>query len=205
MRSRWACTLWRSEGVEARIGGKEALTPAVLLHPHAAGGAAQKSFQAVLLAAKPVPEHHRRQRRGGTRQGGAVHLGIGPQGARQAVGGAVEPLAGDRHELIERLGRARATARSSVRRCSRARAQHPKARRARPSTRAINSLRTGTAISAAAVGVGARRSEAKSIRVMSVSWPTAEISGIMLSAAARTTISSLKAHRSSMEPPPRRR
>eukprot|EP01035_Chromulina_nebulosa_P036342 gene36342-48947_t len=43
---------------------------------------------------------------------------------------------------------------------------------------------TGTAISAAAVGVGARLSAAKSISVMSVSWPTAEISGIMLSAAA---------------------
>ena len=38
---------------------------------------------------------------------------------------------------------------------------------------------------------------------MSVSWPTAEISGIMLSAAARTTISSLNDHRSSSEPPPR--
>ena len=41
------------------------------------------------------------------------------------------------------------------------------------------------AISAAAVGVGARRSETKSIRVVSVSWPTAEISGIFEAAAAR--------------------
>ena len=39
-------------------------------------------------------------------------------------------------------------------------------------------MRTGTAISAAAVGVGARRSAAKSISVVSVSWPTAEISGM---------------------------
>ena len=62
----------------------------------------------------------------------------------------------------------------------------------------MSSIRTGTAISAAAVGVGARRSATKSIRVMSVSWPTAEISGMRLSAAARTTISSLKAHRSSI-------
>ncbi len=69
--------------------------------------------------------------------------------------------------------------------------------------RTSSSERTGTAISAAAVGVGARRSAAKSISVMSVSCPTAEISGIMLPAAARTTISSLKHHRSSSEPPPR--
>ena len=45
---------------------------------------------------------------------------------------------------------------------------------------ASSSERTGTAISAAAVGVGARRSEAKSISVTSVSCPTAEMSGIML-------------------------
>ena len=68
---------------------------------------------------------------------------------------------------------------------------------------AIRSARTGTAISAAALGVGARRSETKSIRVVSVSWPTAEISGMVEAAAARTTISSLKAHRSSRLPPPR--
>ncbi len=42
---------------------------------------------------------------------------------------------------------------------------------------APQSARTGTAISAAAVGVGARRSAAKSVNVVSVSWPTAEISG----------------------------
>ena len=41
-----------------------------------------------------------------------------------------------------------------------------------------SSARTGTAISAAAVGVGARRSAAWSISVVSVSCPTAEISGI---------------------------
>ena len=70
-------------------------------------------------------------------------------------------------------------------------------------TLASNSLRTGTAISAAAVGVGARRSETKSISVVSVSWPTADIRGTEQAAAARTTISSLKAIRSSREPPPR--
>ncbi len=59
------------------------------------------------------------------------------------------------------------------------------------------------AISAAAVGVGARRSEAKSISVVSVSCPTAEISGMRQAAAARTTISSLNAIRSSRLPPPR--
>ena len=65
------------------------------------------------------------------------------------------------------------------------------------------SARTGTAISAAPVGVGARRSATKSIRVVSVSCPTAEMTGMVLSATARTTASSLKPHRSSSEPPPR--
>ena len=69
--------------------------------------------------------------------------------------------------------------------------------------RSASSARTGTASSAAAVGVGARWSAARSISVVSVSWPTAEISGIALAAAARTTTSSLNAQRSSSEPPPR--
>src|SRR5206468_3240200 len=73
----------------------------------------------------------------------------------------------------------------------------------RLATSVASSARTGTAISAAAVGVGARRSAAKSISVTSVSWPTAAISGIALSAAARTTTSSLNDQRSSSEPPPR--
>ena len=71
------------------------------------------------------------------------------------------------------------------------------------SIRASNSRRTGTAISAAAVGVGARASETKSIKVVSVSCPTAEISGMSLSEAARATASSLNPQRSSIDPPPR--
>jgi hypothetical protein len=61
----------------------------------------------------------------------------------------------------------------------------------------------GAASSAAAVGVGARRSAARSARVTSVSWPTPHTTGSGLPATARTTRSSLKAHRSSSEPPPR--
>ena len=72
-----------------------------------------------------------------------------------------------------------------------------------PRAAGASSLRTGTASSAAAVGVGARWSAARSISVVSVSCPTAEISGIALAAAARTTTSSLNAQRSSSEPPPR--
>ena len=62
---------------------------------------------------------------------------------------------------------------------------------------------SGTASSAAAEGVGARRSAAKSVKEKSISWPTAEITGRVQSCTAATTISSLKAHRSSKEPPPR--
>ena len=61
----------------------------------------------------------------------------------------------------------------------------------------------GAANSAAAVGVGARKSATKSAIVKSVSWPTAEIIGISLLKIALATISSLKAHNSSIEPPPR--
>ena len=98
-------------------------------------------------------------------------------------------------------GRARGRAAAAAGSPSRGRA--PASRAPCPSVEASSSSRTGTAISAAAVGVGARRSAAKSISVVSVSCPTAEISGIALSAAARTTISSLNPQRSSRHPPPR--
>ena len=51
---------------------------------------------------------------------------------------------------------------------------------------------TGTTISAAMDGVPARTSAAKSQRVKSVSWPTAEMTGIFYAATARTRVSSLK-------------
>ena len=60
-----------------------------------------------------------------------------------------------------------------------------------------------TTSSAAAEGVGARRSATKSAIVTSVSWPTAEITGIFDAAIARATASSLNAQRSSSDPPPR--
>ena len=58
-------------------------------------------------------------------------------------------------------------------------------------------------ISAAADGVGARRSATRSQIVKSVSCPTPEIVGIRQAATARATISSLNGQRSSSEPPPR--
>ena len=57
--------------------------------------------------------------------------------------------------------------------------------------------------SAAAEGVGARRSATKSAMVKSVSWPTAETTGRRDAAMARATRSLLKAARSSSDPPPR--
>ena len=61
----------------------------------------------------------------------------------------------------------------------------------------------GTAISAAPVGVGARRSATKSAIVKSTSCPTALIVGIEQLYIALATISSLNAHKSSIDPPPR--
>ena len=61
------------------------------------------------------------------------------------------------------------------------------------------------ASSAAADGVGARKSETKSAIVKSVSCPTAEITGSSEAKMALATLSSLNAHKSSIEPPPRPR
>ncbi len=57
--------------------------------------------------------------------------------------------------------------------------------------------------SAAADGVGARRSATKSQMVKSVSWPTAEITGSSDAAIVRANPSSLNAAKSSSDPPPR--
>ena len=65
--------------------------------------------------------------------------------------------------------------------------------------RAQKSSLRATTISAAADGVGARRSATKSAMVTSVSWPTAEIVGTGQPAIARATTSSLNAQRSSIE------
>ena len=66
----------------------------------------------------------------------------------------------------------------------------------------VNSFLPGTIISAAAEGVGALKSATKSAMVKSIWCPTAETMGILLAKIARATFSSLKAHKSSKEPPP---
>ena len=70
-------------------------------------------------------------------------------------------------------------------------------------SRCSHSRWSGLSISAAAEGVGARRSATMSAMLKSTSCPTAATTGSSLAAMARATISSLKAHRSSREPPPR--
>ena len=67
---------------------------------------------------------------------------------------------------------------------------------------AFSAAFSGNASSAAADGVGALMSATKSAMVKSVSWPTAEITGTGQSNIALATHSSLKGHRSSIEPPP---
>ena len=62
---------------------------------------------------------------------------------------------------------------------------------------------SGTANSAAADGVGALTSAAKSDKAQSISCPTAEITGSSDAAIARTTTSSENGSKSSKEPPPR--
>ncbi len=93
----------------------------------------------------------------------------------------------------------RGAARASAARARRSRAM----RRASCSTRCAMASRSGVTAAAAAVGVGARTSATKSQIVKSVSWPTPDTTGSADSNTARATTSSLNAHRSSIEPPPR--
>ena len=128
---------------------------------------------------------------------------IGEQRARQPRARAVEALARE----IEDVGLARQAARGGKETVAlrlRGRGGACSRREGRSVVTVMSrSARTGTARSAAAVGVGARQSATRSISVQSVSWPTAEISGMALAATARATISSLKPQRSSRLPPPR--
>ena len=120
----------------------------------------------------------RRQAAGDAGKLRVVNLGVGAQRARQPLRQRVEAAGA---EPPADLSAKRATAeRSAAQRASCDRVPDGKGAPRLAIDSAMSSLRTGTAISAAAVGVGARLSEAKSISVMSVSWPTAEISGIML-------------------------
>ncbi len=61
---------------------------------------------------------------------------------------------------------------------------------------------SGKIICAAPVGVGALLSETKSQIVKSTSCPTPETTGVLQEKIAIASFSSLKAHKSSIEPPP---
>src|SRR5216684_4334195 len=76
-------------------------------------------------------------------------------------------------------------------------------RRSAAPNESSRSASTGASFSAAALGVGARKSATKSAMVKSTSCPIAETTGLGQTAIARATTSSLKVHRSSTEPPPR--
>ena len=112
--------------------------------------------------------------------------------------------------------RRRSRPRSGARRCRRCRwdSSSPRCRSTRaiitdviccraPKMLANSWLRSGVASSAAAEGVGARRSATSSAMVWSVSWPTPDTTGMPEANMARATSSELKHHRSSSEPPPR--
>ena len=104
-----------------------------------------------------------------------------------------------------RGGRARARAGPA---CGRARPPRggPGARAARRSTPArarAAPQSTGTAVSAAWVGVEHATAATSSSSVRSVWWPTEEITGTRSSATVRHSVSSQNANRSASEPPPR--
>ena len=174
--------------------GRSGWASSAIRHSDASCSASARDALVDQLAAKPA---------GDEVQVGARMARARGERARQPLAELVEPLRQRREQRLRLAASGRRSARSARGRARRG-ATGIAARDAASSASCANSsARTGTAISAAAVGVGARRSAAKSISVVSVSWPTAEISGIGDSAAARTTSSSLNAHRSSIEPPPR--
>ncbi len=108
-----------------------------------------------------------------------------------------------RHQAGRDARGGRPPGRGAGSRCRAGAARRPAgACRAGPARRATPSRGWATS-SAAAVGVGARRSAQKSAMVKSVSWPTPLTSGTGLCTMVRASCSSLKAHRSSIEPPPR--
>jgi hypothetical protein len=74
---------------------------------------------------------------------------------------------------------------------------------AAPSSTAAAPQSTATADSAACVGVEQQQAATSSISVRSTSCPTALITGTGVSATVRQSVSSQKAHRSAMLPPPR--
>ena len=108
--------------------------------------------------------------------------------------------------------RSRATCSPGAReRCARWRARSITARRActasRPA-RAATAARaspqcSGTAVSAAWVGVEQLTAATSSISVRSVWWPTEAMTGTRSSATVRHSVSSQKAKRSAIDPPPR--
>ena len=140
--------------------------------------------------------------------GDEVQIGARGPGARgeragKPVANLVEPLQQGRKKRL-RLGPTASGQLESLAASARAPrqampARGAGARRAEPTARREPARRSRPRRSASERD----RSAAKSIKVVSVSWPTAEISGIGNSAAARTTSSSLNGHKSSIEPPPR--
>ena len=98
-----------------------------------------------------------------------------------------------------RESRASVRARSSTAR--RPWRSQPAARRRERGARRAQS--TGTAVSAACVGVEHATAATSSSSVRSVWWPTDEITGTRSSATVRHSVSSQNANRSASEPPPR--
>src|ERR1700691_5154561 len=122
-----------------------------------------------------------------------VTLQAGTHGPREALNQIIESL----HLLLQshaRMCELQATADGIQ-----ARVRHPKLAPHAGS----QPTRSGTTSSAAADGVGARASATKSAMVKSISCPTPQTTGSRQAWIARARRSSLNAHRSSSEPPPR--
>ena len=124
-----------------------------------------------------------------------------PRRGAQLAQDLVQPRRGG----ARRGGRARARAATACAPARRPRAGPgaPAARRSKPAPARAAPQSTGTAVSAAWVGVEHATAATSSSSVRSVWWPTEEITGTRSSATVRHKVSSQKANRSASEPPPR--
>ena len=130
--------------------------------------------------------------RSSPRRGARWRAARAPAGAAACGGGRRGPPA-----------RARAARASARARRSPGGPAGPAARRAPCSSARAAPQSTGTAASAACVGVEQETAATSSISVRSAWWPTDAITGTRSSATVRHSVSSQNANRSASEPPPR--
>ena len=167
------------------------------------GCRARRAARAVLGRRPAAPTLRREHERARARR---ARASVDAPRRRGAGAQLAQPLVQRGRGGARRAGRARATARRGGGRGRRPRgARGPPAAAARRASACARLAAdgSGTADSAACVGVEQLTAATSSISVRSVWWPTDAITGTRSSATVRHSVSSQNANRSASEPPPR--